>query len=127
MVYPYVFLYIGCVIFRSCGICRGIHRQICETGGRSVRYCCNRTFLRFPKCCVKYKSNNPLLLEGGSIINGAFEREGVIDELSLVTAPVVADKNSKPLFMDSGIMNFELAKAENIQGNLVLEYKVKRC
>ena len=68
-----------------------------------------------------------LLLEGGSIINGAFERAGVIDELSLVTAPVVADKNSKPLFMDSGIMNFELAKAENIQGNLVSEYKVKRC
>ena len=68
-----------------------------------------------------------LLLEGGSILNGAFERAGAIDELSLVTAPVVADKNSKPLFMDSGIMNFELVKAESVQGNLVSEYKVKLC
>ncbi|MBQ8827555.1 MAG: dihydrofolate reductase family protein, partial [Clostridia bacterium] len=31
-----------------------------------------------------------LLLEGGSIINGAFQQEGAIDELSLVTVPVVA-------------------------------------
>ena len=68
-----------------------------------------------------------LLLEGGSILNGAFERAGAIDELCLVTAPVVADKNSKPLFMDSGIMNFELVKAESVQGNLVSEYKVKLC
>lgn len=68
-----------------------------------------------------------LLLEGGSILNGAFERAGAIDELSLVTASVVADEHSKPLFMDSGIMNFELVKAESVQGNLVSEYKVKLC
>ena len=30
---------------------------------------------------------NALLLEGGSIINGAFERAGAVDELSLVVAP----------------------------------------
>ena len=66
-----------------------------------------------------------LLLEGGSIINGAFERAGVVDELSLVVAPVIAGKDSKPLFMDSDIENFELVKAENDNGNLVLNYKRK--
>jgi len=66
-----------------------------------------------------------LLLEGGSIINGAFEREGVVDELSLVVAPVIAGNDSKPLFMDSDISSFELVGAENENGNLVLNYKRK--
>ena len=42
-----------------------------------------------------------LLLEGGSIINGAFARAGMIDELSLVIAPVTADAADKPLLMPS--------------------------
>ncbi len=66
-----------------------------------------------------------LLLEGGSIINGAFQRAGAVDELSLVVAPTVAGKGSKPLFMDSDLMSFELVKAENENGNLVLNYKRK--
>ena len=66
-----------------------------------------------------------LLLEGGSIINGAFERAGVVDELSLVVAPMIADKDSKPLFMDSDIENFKLVRAENERGNLILNYKRK--
>ena len=66
-----------------------------------------------------------LLLEGGSIINGAFERAGVVDELSLVVAPVIADKDAKPLFMDANIANFRLVRAENENGNLVLNYKRK--
>jgi len=70
---------------------------------------------------------NTLLLEGGSIINGAFERAGVVDELSLVVAPVVAGKDSKPLFMGSDISNFKLVKSENENGNLVLNYKRKKC
>ena len=64
-----------------------------------------------------------LLLEGGSIINGAFERAGAVDELSLVVAPVIAGNDSKPLFMDSDIASFELVGAENENGNLVLNYK----
>ncbi len=64
-----------------------------------------------------------LLLEGGSVINGSFQRADAIDELSLVVAPIVADKNDKPLFMDSTIKNFELTKSQNINGNLVLSYK----
>lgn len=66
-----------------------------------------------------------LLLEGGSIVNGYFQRADVIDLLSLVVAPVVADKNDKPLFTDSTIAAFELIKAENRNGNLVLNYKRK--
>ncbi len=69
---------------------------------------------------------NTLLLEGGSIINGAFERAAVVDELSLVVAPVVAGKDSKPLFMDSSIASFDLIKAQNEKGNLVLSYKLKQ-
>lgn len=44
---------------------------------------------------------NKLLLEGGSIINGSFQRAGVIDELSLVTAPIIAGEG-KPLFDECG-------------------------
>lgn len=64
-----------------------------------------------------------LLLEGGSAINGAFERADAIDELSLVVAPVVADEASKPLFFDSVITDYELIKAESKNGVLVLNYK----
>lgn len=68
-----------------------------------------------------------LLLEGGSIINGSFQRADAIDELRLVVSPIVADKDDKPLFMDSTISNFELTKSEIKNGNLVLNYKKKRA
>lgn len=64
-----------------------------------------------------------LLLEGGSIINGAFQRADVIDELSLVVAPVVAGACDKPLFMDSAVSEFKLAKTETKDGVLILNYK----
>ncbi len=64
-----------------------------------------------------------LLLEGGSIINGAFQRADVIDELSLVVAPIVADKNDKPLFTESHVSTIKLTKTETQNGVLVLGYK----
>lgn len=64
-----------------------------------------------------------LLLEGGSIINGAFERAKIIDELSLVVAPTVADKDDKPLFMNSTAEGFEFIKADSKDGVLILNYK----
>lgn len=64
-----------------------------------------------------------LLLEGGSIINGAFQRVDAIDELSLVIAPVIADKDDKPLFMDGTIRSFELKDSYNRDGVLVMNYK----
>ena len=66
-----------------------------------------------------------LLLEGGSIINGAFQQKDAVDELSLIVAPVVANKDDKPLFMNSKIQDFELKKAENKDGVLILNYKRK--
>ena len=66
-----------------------------------------------------------LLLEGGSIINGAFERAAVIDELSLVVAPVIADKDSKPLFMNADTSDFELTKCEKENNTLIMNYKRK--
>lgn len=66
-----------------------------------------------------------LLLEGGSIINGAFQRANAIDELSLVVAPVIADKDDKPFFADSTVAYFELTKTETKDGALVLNYKRK--
>jgi len=64
-----------------------------------------------------------LLLEGGSIINGAFQHANAIDELSLVVAPIIADKNDKPLFMDSTIQDFKLTNSYVKDGVLVMNYK----
>ena len=66
-----------------------------------------------------------LLLEGGSILDGAFERVGAVDELSLVVASVIAGKDAKPLFMDAALLSLELVRAENESGILVLNYKRK--
>ncbi len=64
-----------------------------------------------------------LLLEGGSIINGAFQRADVIDALSLVVAPVTADKNDKPLFMNGKSSDFRLVRTEAKDGVLILYYQ----
>lgn len=64
-----------------------------------------------------------LLLEGGSIINGAFQRADVIDELSLVVAPLIAQESDKPLFTDSDFSAFKLVRAESKDGNIVMNYK----
>lgn len=66
-----------------------------------------------------------LLLEGGSIINGAFERENLIDDLSLVVAPIVAGENSKPLFEKNAMREFSLSDVK-IQSNgaIWLRYRV---
>ncbi len=66
-----------------------------------------------------------LLLEGGSIVNGYFQRADVIDELSLVVAPVTGEKDDKPLFTDSVISNFEVVNAKSENGVAVLNYLKK--
>lgn len=67
---------------------------------------------------------NKLLLEGGSIVNGYFERAGVIDELSLVVAPIIASAEDKPLFMDSSISDYELNKIKQYENGVVwMNYK----
>lgn len=63
-----------------------------------------------------------LLLEGGSTINGAFTRAGVIDELSFVQAPVVADKDDKTIFHDANGGEYQLIKAEQLENAVWLRY-----
>jgi len=67
-----------------------------------------------------------LLLEGGSIVNGYFARADVIDELSLVVAPVIADAEDKPLFMASSVSDFELKEIKQYANSVIwLNYKRK--
>ena len=66
---------------------------------------------------------NSILLEGGSIINGYFQRTGVIDELSLVVAPIIADADDKPLFMNSTASSFELKKVKQYDDVVWMNYK----
>ena len=63
-----------------------------------------------------------LLLEGGSILNGAFQRAGVIDQLSLVVDPAIGGEG-KPLCMDSRVEEYRLADVKNHNGILWLNYK----
>ncbi len=73
-----------------------------------------------------YFGINKLLLEGGSILNGAFQRAGVIDELSLVVAPIVADREDKPLFMDSSLENYSFEDIRYRYGGMWMNYKAER-
>lgn len=66
-----------------------------------------------------------LLLEGGSVVNGYFQRAGVIDELSLVVSPVIAGSDSKPLFTDNTVADFELTQVKDC-GNGVLWTRYRR-
>ncbi len=75
-------------------------------------------------CKLKaYFGINKLLLEGGSILNGAFQRAGVIDELSLVVAPTIADAEDKLLFMDAQMEHYTLEDVQHRNDTLWLNYK----
>ena len=85
--------------------------------------------INVPEALMKLKAYfgiEHLLLEGGSIINGAFQRAGVIDELSLVVDPVVGAANDKPLFTQASLENYKLVDTKNYDGILWLNYKVSR-
>lgn len=65
-----------------------------------------------------------LLLEGGSIVNGYFERADAIDELSLVVTPIVASADDKPLFMNSTITDFTVKEIKQYDNSVVwMNYK----
>lgn len=65
---------------------------------------------------------NSLLLEGGSIVNGYFQRSNVIDEISLVVAPIIADSDDKPLFMDSTLSEFKLKEIKQYNDVVWMNY-----
>lgn len=60
-----------------------------------------------------------LLLEGGSEINGAFEREGLIDEMSLVQVAVVAGADGKSLFETSTFETYRLKEVQKLSDSVV--------
>ena len=62
---------------------------------------------------------NNLLLEGGSVVNGYFERADMIDELSLVVAPMIAGSEDKPLFMNSTMANYKVKTIEQYNDSVV--------
>lgn len=69
---------------------------------------------------------NDLLLEGGSEINGAFNRAGLIDELSLVQSSVIAGAENKPLFEQSSLEDYILKEAKAVSNSvLYLRYLKK--
>ena len=60
-----------------------------------------------------------LLLEGGSVINGAFLRAGAVDNISQVIAPIVADKDDKPLLFDSDLTEFRMLECKEMSNGAV--------
>jgi riboflavin biosynthesis pyrimidine reductase len=64
-----------------------------------------------------------MLLEGGSIINGAFLNAGMVDELSLVQTFLIGDKDGLPLFYNASVEGFELISCDKQTGYLYLRYK----
>lgn len=65
-----------------------------------------------------------LLLEGGSILNGVFQQETVIDELSLVVAPVTAAAEDQPLFDGGCIEVYELKETKQYPDSVLwLNYR----
>jgi riboflavin biosynthesis pyrimidine reductase len=73
-----------------------------------------------------------LLLEGGGKINGSFLAADLIDELSLLLAPVADGSIGTPSLFDAKegrgpVRPLKLVSAEKLKGNLVwLRYRVKR-
>jgi len=73
-----------------------------------------------------------LLLEGGGKINGAFLAADLVDELSLLVAPVADGSIGSPSLFDAGegrgpARHLELVSAETLAGDLVwLRYRTKR-
>lgn len=64
-----------------------------------------------------------LLLEGGSVLNGSFIKAQVIDELSLVVAPITARAEDKSLFFDGSNEVFQLVSVEKEDNVVILNYK----
>ena len=63
------------------------------------------------------------MLEGGSVLNEAFLRADLIDELSIVQAPVVAGENSKSLFGKGMFCDFRLKEVHKVKGVLWIRYE----
>ena len=74
----------------------------------------------------KHFNINKILLEGGSIINGAFMEENLIDELSLVIEPITGNTLDKPLFTKSNITEFKLKEIKKYDNDIIWLNYIKK-
>lgn len=71
-----------------------------------------------------YFGINKMLLEGGSIVNGWFEREDLIDELSIVISPVIATFVDHSLFHNGKFLDLTHVETRTFTNGVVaLRYK----
>ncbi|MBQ4615489.1 MAG: dihydrofolate reductase family protein [Mailhella sp.] len=64
-----------------------------------------------------------LLLEGGSVLNGAFQRADLVDELSLVIMPCIGGAGDGPLCADSVMSLYRPEDSKLIDGTPWVRYK----
>ena len=95
----------------------GLSYIICGKDDIDLEVCLEKLRLKFG---IKV-----LLLEGGSLINGSFMKAGVIDEISLVQAPISAEKDDKPLFYEGSIKNYSLETVKPLKNGVYMLYKHK--
>jgi len=91
------------------------------------------TEINLSRVLVKLRSRfgiKTLLLEGGGIINGSFLAEDLIDELSILLAPVADGANGTPTLFDVGSATtarrkLRLISVKKLKGDIVwLRYKI---
>ena len=75
-----------------------------------------------------------LLLEGGAVINGSFFAAGLVDELSLLSAPALDGRAGRESFIVSGAaglagkVQLSLKSCEALQSGVVhLQYAVRKA
>ena len=95
----------------------GLSYIICGKDDIDINVCLEKLRLKFG---IKL-----LLLEGGSLINGSFNKAGVIDEISLVQVPISAEKDDKPLFYEGNIENYNLETVRPLKNGVYMLYKHK--
>ena len=100
--------------------CRAYLRSI------GVSYIYADTVLEAMQKLKSYFGIELLLLEGGSELNAAFLQEDLVDEISLVQVPVLADGKAKPLFQQPSMKPASLIACETqADGTLVLKYSLR--
>lgn len=98
------------------------HYDVITAGIDSVNY---RNALE--TLTARYKIRK-VLVDSGGVLNGILLDQGLINEISLLISPVIADKQTQTLFRTvKNKVNLELIKTECLKGNHVrVVYKVLR-
>ena len=65
-----------------------------------------------------------MMLAGGGLINGALLDAGVIDELSVVVAPVIDGGDGAALFDRCSSAGLDLIESRQLDGGMWLRYRV---